>query len=100
MMLDVIQAGSQLASDIIQAAPDPGGGQAPPGAEKFLTMLSWAAWIASGICVLGVIIAGGAMAMAHRGGHGGGAEQAARLGWVLAGCIVIGAASGLVGALV
>lgn len=98
-MLDLIQAGSQIANDIIQATPDPGAGQAPPGSEKFLTMLSWAAWIASGICVLGVIIAGGAMAMAHRG-HGGGGEQAARLGWVLAGCIVIGAASGLVGALV
>lgn len=95
----LIELTDQLLVLVPHATPDPGGGQAPPGSEGFLTILRWAAWIASGICVLGVIGAGAAMAMAHRG-HGGGGEQAARLGWVLAGCIVIGSAAGLVGALV
>ncbi|GAB3266986.1 hypothetical protein GCM10027425_33560 [Alteromonas gracilis] len=96
MIFEVLSSTTEM---VTMAAPDPGGGQAPPGADKFLTMLRWAAWIAAGVCVLGVIIAGAGMAMSHRG-HGGGGEQAGRLGWVLAGCIVIGAASGLVGALV
>jgi hypothetical protein len=45
-----------------------------------------------------VIIAGATMAIQHRRGEGG--ESMARLGWVLGGCIVIGSASALVGALV
>lgn len=95
----VLEVANEVVAWVSQATPDPGGGQAPPGSEGFLTILRWAAWIASGVCVLGVIVAGGAMALAHRG-HGGGGENAARLGWVLAGCIVIGSAAGLVGALV
>lgn len=51
-----------------------------------------------GVCVLGVVIAGGSMAVAHR--HGGGGESASRLGWVAAGCVVVGSASGIVNQLV
>lgn len=83
---------------VFAQVPDPGSGKKPPGSDNFLTILQWAAWIAFGVCVLGVIIAGASMAVQHRQGRGG--EQAAQLGWVLAGCIVIGSASGLVGALV
>lgn len=79
-------------------APNPGGGEPPPGSEGLLQILRWAFWIASAVCVLGVIIAGGAMALAMQG-HGRGGENVARLGWVLAGCIVIGSASALVGML-
>lgn len=79
--------------------PNPGGGTAPPGSQKFLTILRWAAWIALGVCVLGVIGAGALMAVGRQT-HGTGGEHATRLGWVLAGCIVIGSASGLVSALV
>ena len=49
----------------------------------------------SPICVLGILIAGAMMAVGQRRGEGG--EHAARLGWVLAACIVIGSASALVG---
>jgi hypothetical protein len=83
---------------VFAQVPDPGNGKKPPGSDNFLTILQWAAWIAFGVCVLGVIIAGARMAIQHR--HGQGGEQAAALGWVLAGCIVIGSASALVGALV
>jgi type IV secretory pathway VirB2 component (pilin) len=61
------------------------------------TVVGWVTWIAFSICVLGVIIAGAMMAIGQRRGEGG--EHAARLGWVLAACIVIGSAAGLVGAL-
>lgn len=86
------------ALDIIAQVPNPGRGSAPPGSDDIATILGWAAWIGVLVCVLGVIIAGATMAIQHRRGEGG--ESVARLGWVLGGCIVIGSASALVGALV
>lgn len=86
------------AGQLAAAVPDLGTGEAPPGSEGFLLILRWVAFIATGICVLGVIVAGAAMAISNRRGEGG--EHASRLGWVLGGCIVIGASSGLVGALI
>ncbi|MBA3807751.1 MAG: hypothetical protein H0X28_05070 [Solirubrobacterales bacterium] len=83
---------------VMAAVPNPGQGEAPPGSTGFLTILKWAAWIALGVCVLGVILAGAMMAVQARRGEGG--EHASRLGWVLGGCIIIGSASALVGAVV
>lgn len=60
-------------------------------------VVGWVKTIAYIICGLGIIIAGGMMAIGQRRGEGG--EHAARLGWVLAACIVIGAATGIVDAL-
>lgn len=96
--MSVLQMLPELISALPTEIPDPGSGEAPPGSEGLVQILRWAFYIAMGVCVLGVIIAGGAMAVAvTRGGSG---EHVSRLGWALAGCIVIGAASGLVGALV
>ena len=83
-------------TSIIATVPDPGQGSQPPGTEGFQTILKWAAWIGLAVCVLGVIIAGASMAVSSRRGEGG--EHMSKLGWVLGGCIIIGAASGLVGA--
>ena len=83
---------AQILPDLVPLAGEP-----PPGADKLKIVLDWVTWIAFTICVLGVIIAGAMMAIGQRRGEGG--EHAARLGWVLAACIVIGAASGLVKAL-
>lgn len=83
-------------TSIIAAVPNPGQGSQPPGTEGFQTILKWAAWVGLAVCVLGVIIAGGSMAVSSRRGEGG--EHMSKLGWVLGGCIIIGAASGLVGA--
>lgn len=66
----------------------------PGWATGFTELLSWASWFALGVCLIGVIISGGAMAIASRRGEGG--EHATRLGWVLMGCITIGSASGIV----
>lgn len=71
----------------------------PDGVEnKVNTVVDWVTAIAISVCILGVIIAGAMMAIGQRRGEGG--EHAARLGWVLAGCIVIGTASAVVNALV
>lgn len=87
-------------AQLLAAVPNPGGGVMPPGGEKVTTILQWVAWLAFGACVLGAIVAGGMMALAASGRHEGGGRHATSLGWVFAGCIVIGSASGLVGALV
>lgn len=87
-----------LISSLPHAVPDPGKGEAPPGSEGLVTILRWVFYIASAMCVLGVIVAGGMMAVSVQRGSGG--EHVSRLGWALGGCIVIGAASALVGALV
>ncbi len=78
--------------------PDPGGGQPPPGADQLTTILRWAAWIAFAIGVLGFLVAGAMMTVSARRGEGG--EHASRLGWVMAGCVVISSSSGIVNALV
>lgn len=71
---------------------------APPGVQTNLDkVLGWVRWIAYSVCTLGILIAGGMMAVGQRRGEGG--EHAARLGWVLAACIVIGAATALTQAL-
>jgi len=88
----VSEAASQL-----PLIDDPGVGTEPPGAQQLNLVLKWVTWIAFTICVLGIVIAGAMMAVGQRRGEGG--EHAARLGWVLAACIVIGSASAFVGLL-
>ena len=78
---------------------DPGQGIAPPGSKQLTTLVGYVAWAVFGLCVVGVLIAAAQMAVAHQRGGGAG-EHAARLGWVLAACVVAGSASALVGALV
>jgi len=72
-------------------------GTRPPGADGIDLVVAWVTWIAFSICILGILIAGAMMAIGQRRGEGG--EHAARLGWVLAACIVIASATLLVGAL-
>jgi hypothetical protein len=85
---------AQLIPEIISMGT---GGTPPPGSERINEVISWVVWIAFAVCVLGVVIAGAMMAVGQRRGEGG--EHAARLGWVLAACIVIGSAAALVQAL-
>ncbi|MBG6191711.1 hypothetical protein IWX64_002678 [Arthrobacter sp. CAN_A212] len=98
-MLHTAALNLQLSAvDVLSTIPNPGGGSAPPGSEGLLTILSWAAWIALALGVLGVIIAGITMMIQVRRGEGG--EGLSKLGWTLAGCVVVAGASGLVTAFV
>lgn len=85
-------------TDVLAAPPDPGQGTQPPGkvASGVTTMLGWAAWVVFAICVLGILVVAGMMAIAHRRGEGG--QHAAGLGWVLGATAVAGSASAIVGA--
>ena len=95
--MNLLAAANSTGLDVL-AVLDPGEGVAPPGSEGLVTIVNWVAWVAVALCVVGVIVAGIGMLFAGRRGEGG--EQASKLGWVLAGSIVIGGASALVGAVV
>ena len=77
--------------------PDPVA-TAPPGSDKIDTVLGWGLWVVIAAAVGGVLAVAGKMAISHRRGEGG--EHAAGLGWVLAACILMGSASGIVKAFV
>lgn len=96
-MSETLLLATTVLTEVAVGIPNPGMGEAPPGSEAFLTVIKWAVWIVLGICVLGVIFAGARMAFGGR--HGEGSEHASRLGWVFAGCMVVGSASGIVAAL-
>jgi hypothetical protein len=98
-MLDVLAAAGDSVHHFttVLAVPNPGSGTPPPGSEKLLTLLRWVAWIVSGLCVTGVMIVAGRMALQHQRGEGG--QHGAGLAWVMAACILLGSASGIVGAL-
>ena len=78
-------------------APQPGNAQ-PPGTAGLLTMLSWASWIVSFLCVVGVLLVAGTMAVRHHRGEGG--ESLGRLGWVLGACVLGSGAGAIAGALI
>jgi hypothetical protein len=73
-------------------------GEAPPGSDKFLKIGSWVLYIVSALCVIGLLIVGGRMATEFS--HGEMSQHGKRLGAVMAGIIVIGASSGITGALI
>ena len=50
--------------NLIAAVPNPGQGSAPPGSDKLLTILRWAAWGTFAVCVAGVLLSGGYRALA------------------------------------
>lgn len=82
----------------VLAVLDPGQGAPPPGAEGIATIVEWVAWTVLAVCVVGVLLVAGRMALAHRRGDGG--QYAAELGFVLGGAVLVGSASGLIAALV
>lgn len=65
---------------------------------KVRQLLGFVSWIVTGLCVAGVLIVGGRMAVMHRRGEGG--DHAAGLAWVVVACIVIGLAPTIVAAFV
>jgi hypothetical protein len=88
---------TSFSSSTALAIVNPGRGLTPPGAGQLTTLVGYVAWGVFAVCVVGVLIAAGQMAISHHRGGGGG-EHAARLGWVLVAAVVAGSASALVAA--
>lgn len=65
--------------------------EAPPGMDKFTTILNWTLWGVFLVCLGSLIISGGRIAMAHRNGE----ETQGFKGVVLAlvGAIIAGSAA-------
>lgn len=66
-----------------------------PGVTNLQTIVGYTAWIATALCLIGLIITGATMAVSYQRGGG---EGAGRLGAVVAGCLIVGGASSIVGA--
>ncbi len=77
--------------------PQPTGVQ-PPGTTGLSMVLNWTFWGVTFLCVVGVLMVAGAMAVAHRRGEGG--EHLAKLGWVMGACVLGAAGAQLVNTLV
>jgi cytochrome c oxidase assembly factor CtaG len=77
---------------------NPGTGIQPPGTQGIVTALGYVSWIVCALCVAGVLMVAGRMALHHRQGIGG--EHMSGLAWVLGACILVAAGSGVVGALI
>ena len=77
---------------------NPGTGSQPPGTQGIVTVMGYVAWVVCALCVTGVLLVAGRMALHHRQGIGG--EHLSGLAWVLAACILVAAGSGVVGALI
>lgn len=83
---------------ILAAVPSVGSGTQPPGTQGIVTAMGYAAWVVCAICVVGVFICAGRMAVSHRQGMAG--EHVSGIAYVLAACILVASASAIVGALV
>jgi hypothetical protein len=66
--------------------------------KKLDQLLGWTSLIVTALCVAGLFMVGGKMAINHRRGEGG--EHAAGLAWVAGACLIIGTATQIVSALV
>jgi hypothetical protein len=73
-------------------------GVQPPGTTGLSMVLNWTFWGVTFLCVVGVLMVAGAMAVAHRRGEGG--EHLAKLGWVMGACVLGAAGAQLVNTLV
>lgn len=85
-------AGSILGFNLFTATP-----QAIPGLATVQTLIGYSSWIAAATCLIGLITAGAVMAIAYQRGN---TDHVGRLGGVATGCLLVGAASTIVGALI
>ncbi len=100
MIIEIVQHLHTLAGDVgyvLAAAPDPGSGVAPPGADKVLIVLRWAKWLFTAAAVIGALIIAGKMVVAHRRGDD---TNVSHLGVWLGACVLAGVAPSIVDALI
>ncbi|MGB6244609.1 hypothetical protein [Gordonia sp. (in: high G+C Gram-positive bacteria)] len=87
-----------LATVIDTAAPIEVNPVAPPGANKFMTLVSWVSWGATIAAVCAMLVAGGKFGWDRHQGTAD-SEAAGKVGKTLIGCVVIAVAGAVVGAL-
>lgn len=75
--------------------PNPGNGTAPPGFAAFTTILGWSKWVALGLGVLSLIVAGGSLMIPWLRERVG--EHITQLLKVLIGILIVCAAYSVVG---
>jgi hypothetical protein len=67
-----------------------------PGVSNLQTVIGYTAWGATALCLIGLIAAGAVMAVSY---HHGSNEHMGKLGSVVAGCLIVGAAAPIAGSL-
>jgi len=85
-------AGAILGFNLFTSTP-----QAIPGLSGVQTIIGYVSWVAAALCLIGLIIAGGMLAVSYQRGN---SEHAGRLGGVATGCLIVGGASTIIGALI
>lgn len=91
------QANTHLALLVAEVPTNPES-VAPPGSDKFLTIVSWIGWGATLAAIVALVVAGARFGFQKS--HGGASnEEASKVAWTLVGCVLIAVSGGLVGAL-
>ncbi len=84
--------GSILGFNLFTATP-----QAIPGLTTVQTLIGYVSWVSAALCLIGLIVAGAMLAVSYQRGN---SDHAARLGSVATGCLIVGGASTIIGALI
>jgi hypothetical protein len=85
-------AAAILGFNLFTASP-----QAIPGLSGVQTVIGYISWVAAALCLIGLVGAGALLAVSY---HRGNTEHTGRLGGVAAGCLIVGGASTIIGALI
>ncbi|MFC0039579.1 hypothetical protein [Actinomadura rayongensis] len=89
------------ALNIVALAPDPFKPNTDDVPSEVVAMynklLGFVTWTVTGLCVAGIMIVAGRMAVAHRRGEGG--EHATGLAWVGGACLLVGTATPIITAI-
>lgn len=80
---------------ISAGVPVPGDPEAPPGFDRVEDIMGWVKWGCLGLLVVAMMIAGARVGFGGR--HGDGNEHAGRVGSILIGVMIVGAAGALIG---
>ncbi len=83
-------AGGLLGFNLFSSTP-----KEVPGLTQVQTIIGYVAWLAAAACVVGIIIAGIKLVISHQRGDD---EAVGRLGQIAIGCLVVGSAATIVGA--
>lgn len=94
-MIAKLESIQLLAYQVITQVPVPGPAVAPPELQaKGTAVLGFILWGVMLLAVVGVLVCAGTMVVAHR--RGSWDEHGAKLGALILGCVLAGAASGVV----